>query len=229
MKLTCVIPHYGPDELIDNIKANPQWDELIVIDNNKDNVYFTAAINQGIEQAADADVIWLLNNDAMPETDCAANAMRCFQEEGLSRCGIVGSQNRRADDNDHITWGGSHEAYPYGRHKNGKVSHSDHQERSQESWITFSSAFLNANLIRDIGYLDENMRHIGSDSDYCYRARQSGWKCYHEPNSIIYHNPGSSHSTPDAKLQTIKQADMEVWRKKWVTRTWGKIERIRNG
>jgi GT2 family glycosyltransferase len=229
MKLITVIPHYGPDSLIDRIKDYPQWDELIVIDNNKNNVYFTAAINDGIKQAAvkGADIIWLLNNDAIPDSLCSQHAIECFLQEGIGKCGIVGSQNRLLSDRDHISWGGSLEAYPYGRHKSGLVSHADLQERTQEQWITFASAFINVSMIEEIGLLDENMKHIGSDSDYCYRARQAGWKCYHEPKSIIYHDAGSSAHTPDTKLQLIKQADMEVWRNKWVTRTWDKIERVR--
>jgi GT2 family glycosyltransferase len=231
MKLITVIPHYGDDSLIEKVVARKQWDNLIVVNNNppNENVYFTAAVNNGIEQAVEygADIIWLLNNDALPEYDCSQRALECFMQEGLGKCGIVGSQNRLSTDMDRITWGGSLEAYPMGRHKNGKASHGDCQERSQEQWITFASVFLNVNLIKEIGYLDENMRHIGSDSDYCYRARQAGWKCYHEPKSIIYHTPGSSAVTPDVKLGLIKQADMDAWKHKWVTREWGKIERVR--
>ena len=226
MRVAAIVPEYGGDIEATESRLQPLVDEVVIVNNNIDNRLFTKAINEGIEQC-NADIYWIVNNDVLPDPHCVEAAVNCFVEQGIGQTGIVGSQNRLQSDMDYITWGGSYQAYPAGRHKSGRVSKGELQQRTQETWITFASAFVNANVIRDIGLLDENMRHIGSDSDYCYRARQAGYKCYHEPKSIVYHEPGTSHSTSNQWLQSVMQADMLCWERKWVYRCWDQIERTR--
>ncbi len=234
----CVIPHYGDDALLaqclDSLKRLDYPEELfnesriIVINNNppNDNLLYTGSINKGIRKIQDAYceagrprhcVVWLLNNDTMVDKNCIAAAVNCFQSEGWESTGIVGSKNVRMDNPDFISWGGSGQCMPYGKHKHGYVSKGDLSVRTEEEWATFACLFLNFELISEIGLLDKNMRHVCSDSDYCFRARAQGWKCFYEPDSIVQHVVNASHKSPPLDFNNIVQNDKQYFFRKWIS------------
>lgn len=221
-----IIPHYGSDAdlqaCLDSIKRQTyKRIRAGVIDNNKKNRMFTGAINTGIlgcleAGASEWDVLWILNNDAIAERHCAAAALDCMFH--VERCGIVGSKNVDPMNMDHIVWGGGAQFIPAGVHKQGQVSKGHLAVRTLETWITFSSAFVSFRLIREIGLLDGNLRHICSDSDYCLRAGWAGWKCCYEPSSMVSHahrsSAAASSKTP-TELDKIKAHDANIFRWKW--------------
>jgi len=45
-------------------------------------------------------------------------------------------------------------------------------------------------VIDQIGYLDERFFAYQEDADYCFRARQAGWKVYYFPQAQITHYGG---------------------------------------
>jgi GT2 family glycosyltransferase len=49
-------------------------------------------------------------------------------------------------------------------------------------------------VIEQIGYLDERFFAYQEDADYCYRARQVGWKVYYVPQAMIMHYGGMGGS-----------------------------------
>ncbi|MHB1938950.1 MAG: tetratricopeptide repeat protein [Acidobacteriaceae bacterium] len=235
--LWCVIPHYGSDTLLDRCVSSLRGvaypeplfgtERIVVVNNNppNQNLLFTGAVNTGIAQILQQIrnqptntryLVWVLNNDTIVEPDCVAAAVRCFREMGWNRAGLVGSRNVQMDQPDLIVWGGSYACFPAGRHKSGWVSKGDLDRRTEEEWISFSSVFLNGRMIEEIGVLDRNLRHIGSDSDYCLRARAQGWRCYYEPRSTIRHAVGTSNRNASLELRRIMQEDMRYFRGKWL-------------
>jgi len=219
----CVIPHYGggagPWVIDDLCLIDEGMLEIDVIDSNPPNPrrLFTEAVNVGVKKACRNRVIWILNNDtriAYPQHAFDA-ALKVFDDD--PHAGIVGSCMVRMDDPDLIHWGGSGQCWPAGRHKTGRISNGDLQERTEEEWVTFASVFIRADVFREIGMLDKNLRHICSDADFCLRAREAGWKCFYEPKSIVRHACGSSSGTSDPWLRNVMQQDVEHFTRKWIT------------
>lgn len=233
----CVIPHYGDDVLLqrclDSIgkinypKELFNTDHIVVVNNNppNTNLLFTAGVNAGIRKSlklrcekrrTDHCLIWVLNNDTAVEPGCISAAVHCFMEMGWHQTGAVGSRNLLMGKPDVIAWGGSKECFPAGNHKTGQVSKGELNMRTEEEWITFASVFLNCDAIESIGLLDRNMRHICSDSDYCFRLRAQGWHCYYEPTSVVLHAVGSSNRNASMELLGIMRKDSEYFLNKWI-------------
>jgi GT2 family glycosyltransferase len=236
-EIWCVVPHYGGDDVLDRCRDSvlsvdyPQDlfgpKQLIVVDNNPPhpNLLFTGGVNGGIRQVMRERcrlarnhrcLTLVLNNDTVVEPECFLRAVECFIEQGWSTTGIVGPRNVRMSDPDRIFWGGSLQCFPAGKHKTGFVSRGDLAERTEEEWITFSAAFLNMEMVEQIGLLDRNLRHIGSDSDYCFRARTQGWRLYHEPDAVVRHAVGTSGGDAPDWLRNVMRQDMAYFAQKWL-------------
>ena len=223
-----IIPHYGNDAMLNNCIESVKRQSiaaripirLCVINNNPPNPnrLFTGAINEGLSEAMrscgidDWDVFWVLNNDAIADEHCASAALKRMAAE--ERCGIIGCRNVHPCDPDQIVWGGSGAFIPAGVHKTGKISKGELAYPSDELWATFSSVFISAGVVREIGILDSRMKHICSDADYCIRARWAGWRVIHEPSSFVYHAHASSAKPSEAIAQQMDR-DSKLMQWKW--------------
>jgi GT2 family glycosyltransferase len=76
---------------------------------------------------------------------------------------------------------------------------------------------LRVKMIREIGFLDKNMRFICSDSDYSFTARSRGWKVKVVHQAHVYHSAGSSGSTASTFINKIKNQDAIYFAKKWLS------------
>jgi GT2 family glycosyltransferase len=219
--LLVVIPHYGPNALLEHcrkaVRSVVTLKSTVIkeINANHPRKLFTAAVNEGLKLASNFTHVWLLNNDARPLPGAVRSAMKCFEQE--ERCGLVGSQCRHADRPNEVVWGGSLQMYPKGRHKAGYADKGEFQTRTEEEWISFASVFIKSEVVRDIGLLDANMRHICSDADYCLRARAAGWKCFHEPKSKVLHACGTSHKGGDPLVNEAMTKDSRYFERKWLS------------
>jgi GT2 family glycosyltransferase len=45
-------------------------------------------------------------------------------------------------------------------------------------------------VVDKIGYLDDTFYMYGEDIDWCYRAKEAGWKVYYYPKTVILHYKG---------------------------------------
>ncbi len=221
-----VIPHFGDgakvDALMTAIKAQSHLPDMQmtvhVVDSNPPNQrnLFTSAVNLGIQHAlnANASAIWVINDDCIPARDCISCGIGKLISE--PRIGIVASRNLHPSDPDRITWGGSGECWPSGRHIVGLVSEGACAVASRQEWVSFASVFLRRDMVLELGMLDPFLQHICSDADYCLRARASNWEVWYEPTSTVMHPFHSSHGagTP-AWMKYIMHLDQKRFGKKY--------------
>ena len=64
--------------------------------------------------------------------------------------------------------------------------------------------------------MDENMYLVGSDSDWCYTARQRNYEVWYCADVEVIHEGGITVGPPVAELQPTMVRDMTYWRDKWV-------------
>jgi len=208
-----VIPHFGDQEkltnCIDSLVNVDGFDPayLYVVDNNTNNLYFTIAVNKGIEQALaeGCDYVWILNNDTKVDPNYINASLNRFSKN--KKIGIVGGKNLKTEKPDRIFWGGSYNAFPAGQHKAGYVSRGDLDKATRETWATFSSVIIKAQTYHDVGGLDNSMRMIFSDSDFCFSAAQKGWQIWYEPKAIVLHDTGVSARGANDDLKKIFRSD----------------------
>jgi GT2 family glycosyltransferase len=209
-KISIIIPNYNGKsflrECLDSIKNQNILNEIIIIDNashdesvifitqnypeiiliqNKENLGFSKAVNQGIE-ASSGEYLFLLNNDVELEEDCIKNLIKCIDEN--KNIFAVSSKMIQYHDRNKIDDAGD-EYTILGWTK--KVGYGNPQEKYNKNRETFSAcagaAIYRKSILEEIGYFDENFFAYLEDIDLSYRARIHGYHIIYCPEAIAYH------------------------------------------
>jgi GT2 family glycosyltransferase len=214
-----IIPFYKNkgqlDRCLSNLERQRVSLEVFIRDNSRDNVYFTAAINEGILRYIDQPVKYLilLNQDMYLDGD-AIEEMVNFMNRN-PRCGIGAPLQLHVRDRNYVIWGGSCEAFPLGRHQHGPL----HRFRDDEPvpWANGACMILRKEMVREIGLLDKNLVFIGSDSDYSFTARARGWEVWRIAAARGVHEHGASGVSHNSAIERLKVRDMIYFAHKWLT------------
>ena len=225
MMVDVIIPHYGPDEDLDacikSFEGDPMVNETFVIDNNKKNKGFTAAVNEGIRMSIGAHGIYgevpyvaIVNNDTtMIEGGFTPLVERMSK---TPKCSLSFPCTVHSENHDQIIHAGGEQMFPPGIHRSGLRSLQQHNEPCKVKWASFVVVLIRKNAILEVGLLDENMFLICSDSDYCFRLRYAGWECWYEPTSVWDHKVGESGAPTSAESRMIQRADTFRQYEKWI-------------
>ena len=215
-----VIPHYGDVEDLDlcvsTVENDPCVANTLIIDNNETNRGFTKAVNEGIRHFRDSGnpYIAVVNNDTeILEGGFAPLVGRMIVSP---KAGIVAPVSVLHSNPDQIQHAGGEQAFPNGVHRSGLRSLGHWDKASRCKWLSFVVVLIRKEAILDVGLLDEKMFLIGSDSDYCYRMRYSGWECWYEPSSVWTHKCGESSGATSPESEGVQRLDMFRWYQKWV-------------
>jgi len=186
-----------------------------VRDNSEDNIYFTAAVNEGLRMCLQSapQYIVVLNQDMYLNSTAIENLVAFMDDHPA--CGIAQPLQVHEKDHSLVICGGGLQAFPFGKHSHGHIS--EFQD-SEIPWSNGACMILRTAMMREIGLFDENLIFIGSDSDYCFTARARGWEVWRCASAIGAHEVGGSgHIAADAELEKIKLEDMMYFAKKWLT------------
>ncbi len=70
-----------------------------------------------------------------------------------------------------------------------------HEDKTHEvAGVSGSCMLIRREVIKQIGYLDERFFAYQEDADFCFRARQAGWRVYYLPTAQIIHYGGEGGS-----------------------------------
>jgi GT2 family glycosyltransferase len=198
--------------IVDN-SENPNTDELIITLSNKypitafnhiktgGNVGVAAGNNIGIKQAI-ADLcsyVLILNNDIVIErTNCFSKMIELSKLKGekIIVNKVLYYENRKV-------WmaGGYMDNFrALGVHYSGNDENSS--KFNEEKYITYAPTcflFVNSDIFKEIGIMDEKYFAYCDDTDFVYRCIQKDIKIFYEPSLTILHKVSSS-SGGDASL-----------------------------
>lgn len=74
------------------------------------------------------------------------------------------------------------------------MSYKDENETHPVAGVSGSCMLIRREVVDSIGYLDERFFAYQEDADYCFQARQAGWKVYYYPLAEIIHYGGMGGS-----------------------------------
>jgi len=74
------------------------------------------------------------------------------------------------------------------------MTYLDENETNEVEAVSGSCMFIRREVIDQIGYLDELFFAYQEDADFCFRARQAGWKIFYLPSAEIIHFGGQGGS-----------------------------------
>jgi len=161
---------------------------------NKENLGFSKAVNQGIKVAG-GETILLLNSD----TQIRPKALeRLLEFEEKVRPAIIGARLLNPDGSVqpsvfHLpTIGGAVKEYWFGR----KGEFSKYAPAGSEPVVVEAvvggAMLISKGVIDKIGLLDERYFMYFEDLDFCRRAAKSGFKVWYLPSAEIIHEHGAS-------------------------------------
>lgn len=78
------------------------------------------------------------------------------------------------------------------------MNYKDADETHPAAGVSGSCMLIRKEVIDQIGFLDERFFAFQEDSDFCFRAREVGWKVFYVPGAQIVHfgSMGGSHVHP---------------------------------
>ena len=181
-----VVDNGSTNDSLAQLRAAHPWATFI---DNGCNAGFAKACNLGARhpQAADADFIWLLNNDTVTPPDTASKLVQ--QAVSTPRAGVIGAVLFYAHNPTHVqAWGGGHISHwtAYNTHYTATASF------GAGSYITFASALIRRDTFDQLNGLFEGAFMYFEDADFCLRARKSGWQLAVAPDTAIVHKEGGS-------------------------------------
>jgi GT2 family glycosyltransferase len=177
-----IIDNGSDDGSVEYIKENYPNFKLI---DNKENLGFSKAVNQGIN-SIHSEYVFLLNNDAELGPNCILNLLKCIKSD--DNIFAVASKMIQYHDHNKIDDAGD-EYTIFGWTK--KVGDGKNPELYAHGREIFSAcacaAIYRTSVFDEIGLFDENFFAYMEDVDISYRARIHGYKCVYCSEAVVYH------------------------------------------
>ncbi len=171
-----------------------EFPEIHLIQSEK-NRGFTGGNNLGIQWAVDQGFphVLLLNNDTEVEPDFLSELMKPFRRN--EKVGAVQPLITFLTEKEKIWSAGGKwnsilgRAITIGGNKSLKTSSLNDQKMD---WATGCAFLVSAEIIRDVGMLDDRFFTYFEDVDWSLRIREKGHQIHFCPQSRVYHEAGAS-------------------------------------
>lgn len=185
-----LIDNGSTDGSVEFVRSN--FPDTIIIE-NKDNLGFAKANNQGIEIAR-GKYIATLNNDTILDKDWLSNLVNAA-ESSESRVGMWAPKILSMEERTRIDSVGGLLIYRDGIARGrgrGKEDKGQFDEVKEILFPSACSALYRKDMLDGIGYFDEEFFAYCEDSDLGFRARLAGWNAVSVPDAVVYHHYSGS-------------------------------------
>lgn len=199
-----VVDNASRDGSVEMLQAEFPFVRLI---QNHENRGYTIPMNQALREAQGERFLVQLNPDTivLPGSfDCLTAFMDAHPKVGicipkvLNRDGTLQKQCRRSTARpwDAISYfTGLNRLFPHSRFFNNYLKgYLGEDEVHEVEAVSGSCMLIRRAVIDQIGYLDEGFFSYQEDSDFCFRAKKSGWQVFYVPTAQIIHFGGQGGS-----------------------------------
>ena len=183
------------DDSISFLKQN--YPQLRIIVNDK-NYGFAEGYNRALEQV-DADYFVLLNSDVEVTPNWIAPVVEYMEAD--EKCAICQPKLLSYYNRDTFEYAGGaggfidYLGYPFCR---GRIfttlekDHGQYNDPCEVFWATGAAMFVKASVYKQLGGLDNDFFAHMEEIDFCWRAKNNGYKVCYCPQSTIYHVGGGT-------------------------------------
>jgi GT2 family glycosyltransferase len=222
-----VIDNNSTDASIEMIKQNFSFVKLI---ENKNNVGFSKANNQGIRQASGKYVL-LLNPDTIIEENTLKSCFDFMEANpeagGLGVKMIDGKghflpESKRGLPKPDVAFykiTGINKLFPNSKKFNGYyLGNLSNNETHEIEILSGAFMFMRLHALHKTDLLDEDFFMYGEDIDLSYRIIKVGYKNYYYPHTQIIHYKGESTKKSSINYVMVFYRAMEIFAKKHFTK-----------
>ncbi len=172
------------------IDVQRKFSWLFIIENGR-NVGFAAANNQGIRQALEegAEAILILNNDTLPQKNFLSPLIEIVRRDPKVIVSPVlwfpGGKRIENAGGDLFLWLGI-----------SRLRRTRH--RRPPDYLSGACFLAHRTVFNNVGLFDEHYFTYFEDTDWCYRAREKGYRLRVVQESLVWHK----HSASTKKART---------------------------
>lgn len=220
--ILAIIPAYrSPDELkrcVQAVHGQTVADRIAIYvhDNSQDNIYYTAAINEGLRlglKNPNFTFFLVLTQDCFLLNN-AVEQLVAFMDQ-YSGVGIAAPVHLDPNDLTQAVWAGSERSFPEGRGFRGALA--DLAAAAETAWASGAAFMVRRDVLIDIGLMDENMKFVCSDADFSFSARARGWQVVWISKACCLHEPSGALEPGNSELLNLIRKDMVYFADKWIT------------
>lgn len=199
----CVIDNASQDDTLEMLKASYPQVRLICLPGNAG---YTRPMNIGL-RSGHGRYLMQLNPDTVVQPGMLDNLLEFMEAHPgvgictpkvINRDGSLQRQCRRSAARpwDVLTYfSGLSRLFPrsrlFGRYL---MTYMDAETLHEAEAVSGSCMLIRREVVDQIGYLDERFFAYQEDTDFCFRARQAGWKIVYVPTAAIVHFGGEGGS-----------------------------------
>ncbi len=200
--------------LVENsTKDEIQKCEGVKILRNKENVGYSKANNQGIKTATGRYTL-LLNSDTLIQDNVLGEMVNWLDENekiGVATCTLKNEDGSVQGTGGYFptltrvfSWMTIQDLLfvdkiikPFHPSKEKSFAKNDdfYKKEKELDWVTGAFMMIRTKVIDEVGGLDEGYFMYTEDTDFCFRAKQHGWKVIYNPKWSITHFGGKSSTT----------------------------------
>ena len=237
MKVSVVTPNYNGEKFLkaffDSLNRDSEFiGEVIIVDNgstdgsveyikngsfdfpvrlieNKENMGFAPAVNQGIRQAR-FDYVFSLNNDTEVERGCVENLVSLISSDKdifSVQAKMLQYKNKNliddaGDEYNLLAW----------TKKTGENHESEEFSDVREIFSSCAGAAMyNKEILTEIGLFDDNYFAYMEDVDLAIRAKINGYKNLLCPEAIVFHIGSATSGSRYNEFKVRLAARNNVW------------------
>ncbi len=204
---------------------------------NEENVGFTGGNNQGLA-VSDGRYALLLNPDTEVVGDALGEMVGFMEDQPevgalgpqlLYPDGRVQSSRRRFPRFSTALLEGTflQQLFPHsGALKRYYVLDSGDEETREVDWVVGACLLMRRATLEEVGPLDERFFMYSEEMDWCYRAKELGWRVIYLPRAKVVHHEGKSSEQVLPVRHIQFQRSKVLFFKKYQGRCRGEILRL---
>ena len=208
----------GKEEEISDLPSNRK---LIIIKNDK-NYGFAEGNNIGIRYALKAlnpEYILLLNNDTIVDRNFLGELVKVSESD--EKIGIVGAKIYNYYHQNLIEYAGSKINWWLGEVKSigyKKEDNNRFNKMREVDTVSGCAMLIKKTVIQKIHFLDTNYYLYYEDTDFCIRAKRSGYNIVFCPYSKIWHKSSTSAKKISGVREYYSARNLFIFMKKYSTK-----------
>ena len=185
-------------------RLKEKFKDIIFLE-NKENLGFAGGNNVGFQYALryGADYVLLLNNDTIVDPNLLDILVKVGEAD--KRIGVIGPKIYCYPDSSRL-WGVGGEIDM----KHGKTYHTGYHEVERGQWdrmrdvdyVSGCAMMIKREVLEKVGLLDERFFLYYEETDFCMRARESGFRIVYMPDAKIWHKVSNTVGSINGPVYT---------------------------
>jgi len=183
-----LVDNHSTDDSLALVSKHHPEAKVVRLDENRG---FAKAMNAGF-RAAEGEYVACLNNDTEASPTWLSELVACMERH--PRAAAIASKmldlrNPQLLDGAGDSMTGYLRAYPRGR---GEEDSGQYDEEIEVFGVSGGASLWRAQVLRELGYFDEDLFAYYEDVDLSFRARLAGYECWYAPRAVVLHAGGGS-------------------------------------